>query len=87
MNTILFRARPFPKSPEVVFTAEKISIGERELLMNETQRIREISLYQEGPVNVMRFTLDDSEVRIPIPKGRIREALELRRLLSHTGGN
>ncbi len=77
------RARLVRKRPEVVFTPETVNIGGRQLdLRAGSGRIREISLYEEGEVNVMRFVLEGNEIRIPIPKGKLREALELRTRLT-----
>lgn len=79
------RAGLVPKSPEVVFTRERISIGDWHLdISPNNETIKDISLYQEGEVHVMRLQLKTTEVPILIPKGRLREALELR---SHFRGS
>ena len=76
------RARFLPKSPEVIFTRESLHIGGRKLDLVASQKIKEINLYEEGPVNVMRIVLEGEELPIPIPRGKLREALELRKELT-----
>ncbi len=82
LQAVASRARLLPKSPEVIFTRESLHIGDRKLDLITSQKIREINLYEEGRVNVMRIVFDREELPIPIPRGRLREALELRKVLT-----
>ena len=80
LHVLIGKAKPLPKIPEVVFTSEKVSIGNQQLSL-QSPGIKEINLYEEGEVNVMRFVFEKMEVPILIPKGKLREALDLRKKL------
>ena len=66
-----------PQIPEVIFTATCVRIGDRKLELR-SPGVREVNLYEEGEVNVMRLVFEATEVPILIPRGKLREALALR---------
>ena len=73
--------------PEVIFTTTSVRIGDRELeLRSPAPGIREVNLYEEGDVNVMRLVFVATEVPILIPRGKLREALAVREVIQKVQG-
>ena len=76
-----------PQIPEVIFTTTSVRIGDRELeLRSPAAGIREVNLYEEGDVKVMRLVFVASEVPILIPRGKLREALAVRDVIQKVQG-
>ena len=75
------RARFLPRNPEIVFSDDSVSMGTKTWPVGHSRKLKEISIYEEGRVNVMKLVYERQEVSIPIPRGRLREALDLRKKL------
>ena len=79
VNTLVRRARFIPRSPEILFSDDAVSVGGKTWPLGHPLQLKEINLYEEGMVNVMRLVFARTEISIPIPRGKLREALDLRR--------
>ena len=77
----LVLARRAKTVPEVCITPEKVWIGNNQQYFNSSKHeLRQIDLRHDG------FGRDGSnhEIRIPVPKGKLREAIEVQdRLMPH----
>lgn len=82
----LFRLR----APEVWISARHIWIGSRERINMRKHEVNSIDLREEGPVNILAIfyrVKDHRHIRrlkIVVPKGKLREALEVQRSLTGT---
>lgn len=68
--------------PEVSITPEKVWIGNDQQYFNSSKHeLRQIDLRHEGFINVLSITYgrggNSHEIRIPVPKGKLREAIEV----------
>jgi hypothetical protein len=77
------------KIPEVRITPEQVWIGkDRQQFSNKEFQITKIDLRDEGLVNILSIiykSLDrkaeQNEIKIPVPKGKLREAIEVQKRL------
>jgi len=77
------------KIPEVKITPETISFGElRRNINNNGNQVQRIDLSDEGEINILAISFRDSngrrgaaEIRVPVPKGKLREAIEVQEKL------
>ena len=85
----LLLAKRVKSVPEVSITPEKVWIGNNQQYFNSSKHeLRQIDLRHEGFVNVLAITYgrdgSNYEIRIPVPKGKLREAIEVQdRLMPH----
>jgi hypothetical protein len=80
------------KTPGITITANKISIdGNQEPFHEEGRRLRKVNIRDAGEMNVMEISYESpgqkgalsNEIRIPVPKGKLREAIGLQERLSN----
>jgi hypothetical protein len=73
-------------TPEIKITGEMVSIGDKlHYFSNEENRLKRIDIRDEGKMNIMEFTFQWSkrkvpatdELQIPVPKGKLKEAIEI----------
>lgn len=74
--------RPVRSVPEISITPEKVWIGNDQQYFNSSKHeLRQIDLRHEGYVNILLITYgregNSHEIRIPVPKGKLREATEV----------
>lgn len=85
----LVLARRAKTVPEVCITPEKVWIGNNQQYFNSSKHeLRQIDLRHDGFVNILLITYgrdgSNHEIRIPVPKGKLREAIEVQdRLMPH----
>lgn len=82
----LFLAKTMKSAPIVSITPERISIGNNHQHFNSAKhRLRQIDLRDEGVINVLAITYDRKgsiyEIKIPVPKGKLKEAIEVQERL------
>lgn len=79
------------KIPEVRISSEKISIGEKLFFFNTKEnRLKRINILDGGKINIMEICYNSfaenssaiHEFRIPVPKGKLREAVIIQEKLS-----
>ncbi|MDZ4793485.1 MAG: hypothetical protein SGI83_04330 [Bacteroidota bacterium] len=75
-------ARRVRSVPEISITPEKVWIGNNQQYFNSSKHeLRQIDLRHEGFVNILSITYgrdgNSHEIRIPVPKGKLREAIEV----------
>ena len=68
--------------PKVCITPEKVWIGNDQQYFNSSKHeLRQIDLRHEGFINILAITYgkkgNNHEIRIPVPKGKLREAVEV----------
>ncbi len=77
--------------PEVKITPEQVWIGnEQRHFSNDQHQLRRIEIRNEGQINVMEITYRWSkrkttglgEIRIPVPRGKLKEAIEVEEKLN-----
>ncbi|HYM92775.1 MAG TPA: hypothetical protein VET23_01440 [Chitinophagaceae bacterium] len=80
------------KVPEVMITPEKIRVGETlQHFNNEEYSLKRINILDAGTINVMEISYYSSnrrspglnEIRIPVPKGKLKEAIQVQEKLSN----
>ena len=71
--------------PEIRITPDQVVIGERKHLFNDqNHQLKDVDIREEGPVNIIEITFERTankstmNIRVPVPKGKLREALEMR---------
>ena len=78
------------KIPEVMITSANIRIGNKHLFFNnEDHRLKRIEILDAGHINVMEISYDSkheaslikNEIKFPVPKGKLREAISLQEKL------
>ena len=96
-NGILFflvhRLRPArqQKVPEVRIMADRVWINdEHQPFQNSNRQFREINIREAGRVNILEISYEQfnriCDIRVPIPRGKLREAFEVQeRLLLDNG--
>lgn len=82
------RGQRSDRVPEVTITPGKVWINEvHEPFHDGERRFRAIHIRDAGKLNVMEISYDHrervSEIRIPIPKGKLREAIALQDRLTN----
>lgn len=77
--------------PEVRIMADRVWLNDVHLpFQNSYRQFREINIREAGQVNILEISYEQSsricDIRVPIPKGKLREAFEVReRLLMDNG--
>lgn len=70
--------------PEVKITPDKISVGEtHHRFSTNNSSLRRVNILEDGKINVLEVRYDSAganfekinEVRIPVPKGKLKEAI------------
>ncbi len=84
LNRLNWRHRK--KVPEIKITPEAVWTNERNEIFAEGQRhFQRANIRDAGRLNVLEICYEDGstsqEIRIPIPKGKLREAIELQEKL------
>ena len=76
------------ETPEVKITPVSIAIGNNHMDINQNLRVRDIELMNIDDINIMTVSFDGiqsgkkaDKLHIPVPKGKLRDAFELRQLL------
>lgn len=74
--------RKLRSAPTVSITPEKVWIGNDQQYFNSSRHeLRNIDLRNEGTVNMLTITYRregcSHEIKIPVPKGKLREAIEV----------
>jgi hypothetical protein len=69
-------------APQVSITPEKVWIGnDQQYFSSSKHELRQIDLRHEGFINILAITYgrggSNHEIRIPVPKGKLREAIEV----------
>ncbi len=83
-----FMTKSIRYAPSVRITPEKVWIGnEQQHFSSGKHELRQIDLRREGPVNILSiaYGLKGSyhEIRIPVPKGKLREAIEVQEQITN----
>ncbi len=81
-----FLAKMMKSAPIVSITPERVSIGnEHQHFSSGKHTLRQIDLRDEGIINVLAIIYDRKgssyEIKIPVPKGKLREAMEVQEQL------
>lgn len=81
--------------PDIRITPDKIFIGNKSRFFGgEGRELRRVNITDSGGINLLEITFTSyqngnnfpEEIRIPVPKGKLREAIELQeKLLKHSG--
>lgn len=77
--------------PEVRIMADRVWINNMHLpFQNSYRQFREVNIREAGLVNILEISYDQSnrrgDIRVPIPRGKLKEAFEIReRLLMDSG--
>lgn len=77
--------------PEVRIMADRVWINDtHQPFQNSYRQFREIHIREAGPVNILEISYEQSnrirDIRVPIPRGKLREAFEVQeRLLLDNG--
>lgn len=87
------RMRPVKRQqvPEIRIMADRVWINDvHQPFQNSYRQFREINIREAGRVNILEISYEQSnricDIRVPIPKGKLREAFEVReRLLMDNG--
>jgi hypothetical protein len=75
-------AKSIKSAPSVRITPEKVWIGnDQQHFSSGKHELRQIDLKREGAVNILSIAYGlkggHHEIRIPVPKGKLREAIEV----------
>ncbi len=90
---LLFARCIHRKVPVVHIKPDQMSIGpDRYYFFGERKKLRNVEIREEGPVNVICFEYEnlptDTErwkvIKVPVPRGRLKEALRMREHLLST---
>ena len=77
-------------APEIKITPERVWIGDtHQHFNNDDHQIKNVDVRDEGRLNILEITYEKinskktgfDEIRIPVPKGKIREAIEVQERL------
>ena len=76
-----------PKSPEIRITHKKIWFNEQPVNFNDQERqLKRVNIKDAGNMNIMEITYEGrggaTEIRVPVPKGKLREAITLQERLT-----
>lgn len=80
-----------PKTPGIMITREKISIDDAdEAFRGDDRQLKGINIRDAGRINVMEISYERSqgsdiiseEIYIPVPRGKLREAIEVQEKLN-----
>lgn len=75
------------KVPEVKIHTDQLTIGpERYYFFSDRKKLRNVEIREEGPVNVICFEYENKPasserwkiIKVPVPRGRLKEALQMR---------
>jgi hypothetical protein len=89
----LLRIKSYKYIPEIKISSESVWFNENHEPFHEgNKRFRKIDIHDAGKLNVMEISYyhpekkgGSSEIRIPIPKGRLREAIRVQEALAGMG--
>jgi hypothetical protein len=91
---LLHRVMPAPNSrtPGITITHNKISIDNNHQPFHDSERrLRRVNIRDEGKMNIMEISYESpgqkgtlsNEINIPVPKGKLREAIGVQESLSN----
>lgn len=74
-------------APQISISVDKVWIGGEQLYFNSSRHeLHQIDLRNEGTVNVLAITYEKGggkhEIKVPVPKGKLKEAIEVQDRLS-----
>jgi len=74
--------------PEVRITADRVWVNDRqEPFQNRQRQFREIRIREAGVINILEISYEQGnstgDIRVLIPKGRLKEAFEVQEWLSN----
>jgi orotate phosphoribosyltransferase-like protein len=88
-------AKVFPRKcaivPEITITGQKIWIDDQAVsFMDNNNKLKRVSIRDIGNMNILEITYEQikgntsgiREIRIPVPKGKLKEAIEVQDCLS-----
>jgi len=84
-----FLAKTIRLAPIVQITVEKVWIGnEQQHFSSGRHELQKIDIRGEGVVNILAITYGREgaihEIRVPVPKGKLREAIEVQERLNES---
>lgn len=89
---LLHRMAIYPQpTPEVQITPQKVCIGERhQHFSSDDHQLKSIHIREQDDMNIMEITYEwfyrkspgYDEIRIPVPKGKLREAIAVQEKLA-----
>jgi hypothetical protein len=80
------------KTPDIKITADKVSINDMHEPFQDTERqLQRINIHDAGKMNIMEISYHcpdqkkklPGEIRIPVPKGKLKEAIQVQERLSN----
>ena len=86
-----FSPKQSKQTPEVRITPERVWIGDaHQHFSSEEHRLKRIDIRDEGKLNILEITYEWAkrkipgldEIRVPVPKGKLREAIEVEEKLN-----
>jgi hypothetical protein len=82
----LFFKKAFNSS--IRFTKTYVQVGEkRKYFIGPVTELRRVDIYDKGLINILNITYENiaknqlNEINIPIPKGKLKEAIDAREIL------
>ena len=84
-------ASHWPQAPEITIGQGRVSIGnDQESFFNENRQLKRVNIHDAGKVNVLEIAYQrndlqhtgPAEILIPVPKGKLKEAIQLQEKLS-----
>jgi len=85
------RGRPALELPEITVTGHKVWVNDRvEIFADDTHKLRRVHLRETGTLHVLEIiyelmgsaTARMRIIQIPVPRGKLREAIEVQECLS-----
>jgi hypothetical protein len=83
------------KTPDIKITEDKVSIDDRHESFRDTERqLQRVNIHDAGNMNIMEIGYHwpgqkeklPAEIRIPVPKGKLKEAIQVQERLSNIAG-
>jgi hypothetical protein len=83
------------KTPDIKITADKVSIDDKHEPFHNTERqLQRINIHDAGKMNIMEISYHwpdqaqklPGEIRIPVPKGKLKEAIQVQEKLNSIAG-
>lgn len=83
------------KTPNIKITGDKVSIDDMHESFHDTERqLQRVNIHDAGKMNIMEIAYHwpdqkqklPAEIRIPVPKGKLKEAIQVQERLSNMAG-
>lgn len=92
LHYILYRFTPWRnlKTPDIIITQKEVGMDDiTEYFHTDSRELRRVNIRDAGKMNIMEITYetitsklpDYTDIYIPVPKGKLREAIELQEYL------